>query len=282
MNWRRLVRGMVPPIAWEFVRRATLPLRKPGNGFRFAPDRWHTQLPKGEELDSPGFVARERREWDLLMSEDLGCRPLVLFSRLPGVAHAQRVSEHGEWMAYAYALLLAAKGRDTLRILDYGGGFGHFFSVGKAVLPDVALEYHCKDLPGIVAEGRRVNPLVVWHCDDSCLDENYDLVILSGVLQYVPGWQALLRRVASAVRGYCFVMGVPAVERAPGYVAIQRIHGAVAHYAILNRAEVLATLEGEGLTMVREFLLDEHPAIPAAPEQPIQCGWLFRRAEAGA
>ena len=280
MNWKRLARNVVPPIAWEFARRALRPLSKSGDGFHFAPDGWRTQLPSGRELDAPHFVARERRDWDFMMSQDLERGALVFFSRGPAAAHAQKIAEHGEWLAYAYALALAARGREALRVLDYGGGLGYFFPVGEAVLPDVRLEYHCKDLPGIVAEGRKVNPRVVWHSDDACLDESYDLVILAAVLPYIADWRALLRRAARAVRGYFFLMVVPTVERAPGYVAIQRVHGAAALYGVMNRGEVLATIEGEGLTLVREFLLDEHPAIPGAPEQPQQRGWLFRRAEA--
>src|SRR5258705_442629 len=97
------------------------------------------------------------------------------------------------------------------------GGFQAAASSGEsdepAALPGVGLDFHCRDLEGIVAEGRKVNPEVVWHTDDSCFDDGFDLVIFSAVLQYIPDWQGLLRHAARSTRRHCVVAGTPIVER---------------------------------------------------------------------
>ena len=282
MSWKSVVRSLVPPIVWEFARRAARPLRKSAEGFTYAPQGWRTPVPMGNGLDCAHFVARERRDWDLMLSRDLNQGALALLVTDVRSTHAQRVSEQSHWLSYAYALALAARDRQSIRILDYGGGLGYFYPIGRALVPGVVLEYHCRDLAGIVEEGRKVNPDAVWHTDDSCFDESFDLVIFSTVLQYVPDWQALMRRAARSARGYCFVAGTPTVERVPGFVSVQRVHGAVALYQTLNRSELLETARGAGLQLVREFLPDEHPPILNAPEQPRECGWLLRRSEAAA
>jgi putative methyltransferase (TIGR04325 family) len=267
-----MARRLVPPLAWEFARRATRPLRGSGEAFTYAPQGWGTRLPPGNGLDCAHFVARERRDFDLLVSGDLRGAP---------PARAKWALEQSHWLSYADTLALAARERQPIKILDYGGGLGCFYPIGKAALPGVAMDFHCRDLEAIVAEGRKVNPDVVWHTDDSCFDESFDLVILSAVLQYIPDWQGLLRRAARSTRHHCLVAGTPTVERVPGFVSVERVHGAVALYQALNRRELLETARAAGLIRLREFPAEKHPPILNAPEQPLECGWLFRRAEAG-
>src|SRR5258708_2880325 len=83
-----------------------------------------------------------------------------------------------------------------------------------------------------------------------------------------------------STRRHCLVAGTPIVERVPGFVSVQRVHGAVALYQALNRRELLETARGAGLMPLREFPSGQHPPIVNAPEQPLECGWLFRRGEA--
>ena len=272
MTWKSMARRLVPPRAWEFARRATRPLRGSGEGFTYAPNGWCTQLPPGNGLDCAHFVARERRDWDLLVSGDLRGMP---------PARPKWALEQSHWLSYADTLALAARERQPLKILDYGGGLGYFYPIGRALLPGVAMDFHCKDLDAVVAEGRKVNPDVAWHTDDSCLDESFDLVIFSAVLQYTPDWQGLLRRAARSTRRHCLVAGTPIVEHVPGFVSVQRVHGAAALYQALNRRELLETARAAGLIPLREFPSEEHPPILNAPEQPRECGWLFQRTEAG-
>lgn len=45
----------------------------------------------------------------------------------------------------------------------------------------------------------------------------------------------------------------------------------------LNRRELIASIEGHGLRLTREFLVDQCPDVPDAPEQAFYRGFLFVR-----
>ena len=280
MSLRFIARMLLPPIALGPLRRVARAIRPPEHGLRFATSGWRAAVPPECSLDSPEFIAREIAEWGPFASRELGSRPFLFQGPDWRGSPAQSIVEHNQWLSYAYAFALAAHRRRTLAVLDYGGHLGYCYRIARAALPGVALEYHCKELPGMATEGRRLNPEVTWHEDDSCLEARYDLVIMSGVLQYVAEWKALVRRAARAGKGYLFMTGVSAVDGVPGYVAVHRLAGAVAHYQVLNRGELLATITSEGLAVLREFVVDEHPRIDGAPAQPAYRGWLFRRASA--
>ena len=46
---------------------------------------------------------------------------------------------------------------------------GDHYWLGKALVPGVDLDYHCKELPRVAEAGRQLTPAVTWHSDDACL-----------------------------------------------------------------------------------------------------------------
>ena len=71
----------------------------------------------------------------------------------------------------------------------------------------------------------------------------------------------------------------PCVQHAPSYVVVQRPyrHGYQTEYPgwFLNQPELLGYSAELGLRLVREFLVDERPFVPNAPEQADYRGFLF-------
>ena len=70
---------------------------------------------------------------------------------------------------------------------------------------------------------------------------------------------------------------------AASFVVVQRpyVHGYDTEYPgwFLNRAEFLAAADGLGMRLVREFLIQERPFVPDAPEQADYRGFLFEPRE---
>ena len=154
-------------------------------------------------------------------------------------------------LGYAYALALASRRRDTVSILDWGGGAGLFFLLGRALLPDeVGIDYHCKDLPAICAYGREALPEAHFHDDDSCLERRYDLVVASSSLQYSEEWRDVLGRLAGAVDGYLYLARVPVVAQSPSFVVLQRAYpyGFETEFLswVFNRGELLTAAAESG------------------------------------
>jgi len=71
---------------------------------------------------------------------------------------------------------------------------------------------------------------------------------------------------------------VPTVRNVPAFVATERSGGVTNLHWQLNRDEVVRTVEGRGLRLVREFAMGPYPPVANAPEQPSCAGWLFERA----
>jgi putative methyltransferase (TIGR04325 family) len=209
-----------------------------------------------------------------------------------GVYHEARAGEplgrddvaaHNMLVSFAYVLARAAHGRQRLAVLDWGGGLGHYAVLARAVLPEVELDWHCREVPTVTRAGAEANPGVTFHSDDACLDASYDLVLASGSLQYAEDWASLLGGLGRATRGFLFVTRLPVAIEAPSFVVLQRAsaYGYDTEYSgwVLSRAEVLAEASRAGLELERELLLDAWLSAAGAPEDPIgHRGFLFRPA----
>jgi putative methyltransferase (TIGR04325 family) len=186
---------------------------------------------------------------------------------------------HNVVMTFGYVLARTAHSRQRISVLDWGGGVGQYFPLARALLPEVEIEYHCKDVPTLTAVGRDLLPEVTFHDDDSCLDRRYDLVLVSSSLQYIEQWRDALRRLAGATQNYLLLTRTPTVANYPSFLVVQRGQpygfGADVLQWFLNRDELLECAAGADLRLAREFvMLDATPA-KGVPEQARSRGFLF-------
>ncbi len=278
MGTRQVLKALMPPVLVDILRPVWRKLRpSPSEGLAYAPQAWQTAVPPGDGHEARAILDTDIAEWSSswgpylrrLEAQD----PLALpVNEFPPQACLDQLS----LMQYAYVFALASREARTLRILDYGGGLGYYYCVARAVLPGVAIEYHCKEVPAMVREGRRLNPGVIWHEDDSCLDEAYDLVMFGSSLQYLRQWRQQVKLAARATTRYAYFADTPIVTGVPGFLALQRLRGAAMPYQVLNKADLLAALADAGLCLLREFPESGHIWIDGAPEQPRYYGCLLR------
>jgi putative methyltransferase (TIGR04325 family) len=189
-------------------------------------------------------------------------------------------------LAWAYAVARAAEGVDRLSVLDWGGALGHHYVLARKLFPDLELDYHCRELPAVCAEGRRVQPEVTFHDDDAPLGRSFDLVLASNSLHYEEDWRARLRALAQASSGWLFVTRVPLARSEPSFVVLQRAYqyGYGTEYVgwVLNRDELLQAARACSLKLAREFSLLSPHDIEGAPEAVADGGFLFMSAAEGA
>jgi putative methyltransferase (TIGR04325 family) len=212
-----------------------------------------------------------------------------------GVYHEARAGEpigrddmaaHNMLLSFAYVLARAAHGRERITVLDWGGGLAHYAVLARAVLPEVELEWHCREVPSVARAGAEASPDVSFHTDDACLERSYDLVLVSASLQYAQDWADLLRRLGGATRGFLLVTRLPIALEAPSFVVLQRAYayGYATEYLgwVVSRTELLSEAAANGLALERELLLDAWLSAAQAPENPIgHRGFLFRPGEPG-
>jgi putative methyltransferase (TIGR04325 family) len=243
--------------------------------WEFVPEGWRRPV-KGWAVDS---VARGYRDkWPDYVAAIQAPNPLGVHHETAQVTTGDP-GAHNMLVTFAYVVSLAARGRERLSVLDWGGGLGHYHALARSAVPGLELEYHVKETPATAAAGAEVSPEVVFHDDDSCLDGRYDLVVASSSLQYEQDWRSLLRRLAAAAGRQLYVARVPVALRADSFVVIQRpyAHGYDTEYLgwVLNRRELLDAVP---LALAREFLLDARFSPPGAPEDPVEHrSFLFNR-----
>lgn len=189
-----------------------------------------------------------------------------------GIAH-----EHNLHVSFAYVLAHVARGKSSLSVLDWGAGLGHYYHIARAALPDVDIDYHCKEVPVLAKAGGQTAAGAIWHEDDSCLQGPYDLVFASGSPQYAKDWQGLLEKLAAASREYLFLTRIPVVSNAPNFSVLQRVYGSRMVFWVFNESEFIEVVRRQGFELIREFLVQDWPPVHSAPEQCELRGWLFRR-----
>lgn len=245
----------------------------------YAPAGWDTVFPVGTDTgwDAVGVSQLEGDKWAAFCKAVAGGGTLGFSHEHTDLKVTDCLSFHNINITFGYVMARAAYGKTSLSVLDFGGGLGHYFQIGKALLPDLTLHYSCKDFPRMVALGKKLNPDIHWFTDDSCLKGHYDLVVVSGSLQYVRQWQQLLCNIATVTEGYMFLTQVPVINSADSFVSVQNAYGTQMLHWQFNRAELLHVIDSAGFAIDREFLAGECPHIRNAPEQCNLRGWLLKK-----
>jgi putative methyltransferase (TIGR04325 family) len=266
---KRLQSGHQSRVEWEFIPE----------GWAYAKEH-----PEVKGWNVQGVLETYKKKWPQFVAMVQGTLPL-------GMAHEsalttnEDICSHNTMMAYAYALALATHKKDRISMLYWGGGIGHYYLLAQALLPDVEIDYHCKDVPVLCEYGAQLFPQQHFYLDDRCFDRDYDFVLASTSMQYTEEWQPLLKRLAFVASGYLYIANLPIVQQASSFVFLQRPYqyGYNTEYLAwcLNRSEFLQTSERTGLDLVREFVYGHQPLIHGAPEQNTYRGYLFRGTSKG-
>ncbi len=268
---KRMLQAIVPPVLWNAGKAVKRRLSNSVTHFEHAP-HGSTATAAGMRANEDywaSYLDQERREFARLAGRIRASDP----------AFGSHSLEEVKYLAFGYVMALAARGTTHVRVLDYGGNLGEYFLIAQAMVPGVTLDYHCRDIAAIADAGRVVNPGVVFHTSDDCLDGEYDVVMFCSSLQCVPEWRQTLQRAARAAK-VLFLADVPVVRHAASFNATHHSDGRVNVQHMFNRDELVAAVEGEGSMLWREFEMRPHPAVYGAPEQPTGVGFVFRSAGA--
>jgi putative methyltransferase (TIGR04325 family) len=264
----------VPPVGLKAVRHLL-------SEWEYLPGGWRSDEGPGEGWNDASVVAAQERHWPILVANLQGPGPLGVSHFLRSETREDR-ADHNAMMSYGYVLATAARKKDTLSILDWGGSLGHYLLYSRALLPNLAIDYHCHDVPRLCEAGRRRLPEARFHDDVAeVLQRRYDLVVSSSSLHYFEDWSGVARQLAAATGEYLYVARLQTVVRGDSYVVVQRPYRNGYHTEYLSwflgRNEVIRCLEEAGLELVREFVYAEEWFVRGAPAQGDCRGFLFRR-----
>ena len=276
MSWRDVVHDWAPPIVLRFLRglRHSLPWTE----WEVAKAGWDTPS-RGWNVESVAAV--QARRWPRYVEALRGTSPVTI-ARESDTGHVADLIGHNAAMMFGYVLMTVARGKPRISVLDWGGAFGHYALLARALTPDLSIDYTVYDVPRVVEEGRRLNRDVKFvDAREEALSREYDLVMASSSIWYERDWRSVVRDLAQAA-GALYVCRMAFVFQSPSIVAMQRpMRGA--SYAteylcwILNRDEFVEHVAACGMTLVREFVMEDGPSIRHLDEQPVYRGFLFRR-----
>jgi putative methyltransferase (TIGR04325 family) len=263
-----MLQSLTPPFLWTIGKNLKRRWFRSVDHYWYAPDAWSTPLPDDarREDDSSANLHDRRMECEALIAQVRAGKPVITDC---GVGMKR--------IAFGYVLAFIARNHRAISILDYGGGLGEDYWVGRALAPDLALDYHCEELRAVAEAGRALNPDVKWHTDNASFQHQYDLVMFSSSLQYLPDWKGTLRLAAAAARRHLFISDTPIVRAVATYAAIERSASVTNVHWLLNRNEVVETLADAGFIAVQEMAMGNYPYVADAPEQPTCAALLFER-----
>ncbi len=275
----QVVRWIVPPLILAGVRR----LR---HGPPSPPEWRHEPAGWPETSAEPGWkhasvADTQRRKWPAFRRLIASPNPLTVSHEAPE-PDGRCLTSQTALLAYAYCLARTAAGAAQVSILDFGCGAGHYLPLSREILPDTAIQYTGYDLPHLCDLARELNPDGTFlDSAEACWGRQYDLVLVSGSLQYVRAWREPLRQLANAARGSLFVTRLPVTPGPAAFVVTQRAqaYGYMSEYSgwVFSRAEFLGEAAALGLHLEREFHLLDRPEVQGAPDEVGYRGFLFRR-----
>ena len=276
---KRVARGILPPVitsGYRELRRRSA--KAEPLDWEYLPGGWPEPSTASPGWNADSIVQTQLTRWPDFVESVKAPAPFGLSNESGGGPPNYGV--HNTIMSFGYVLARAAQGRKSISMLDWGGGIGHYCVNAEALLPELKLDYYCRDLPSLVAGGRTVLPQATFFEDEgAALGRKYDLVLASSSLHYSRDWKTLLARLAAATTGYLYVTRQPFVNHTASFVVVQRPHryGYDTEYPgwFLNRDEFLGAAKESGLTLLREFLINEVPYVPNAPEAADYRGFLF-------
>jgi putative methyltransferase (TIGR04325 family) len=245
----------------------------------YAPEGWNGNASIADNWSEQVIADAQVQHWPTLVQNLAGTGPLGV-AHFPWSQNREDRTHHNVMMSYGYVLARAARNRQSFSILDWGGGAGHYYLYSKALLPEVAFDYHCFDVSTLCDAGRKLVPEVHFYSDERDLrGKMFDLVISSSSLHYFEDWRQAARKLAGA-SSFLYIARLQTVFSAPSFVAIHNLHRQGYSQFLcwcLNRQELVGCLEEAGMELLREFVYAKSWAVRGAPEKAETRGFLFRR-----
>lgn len=275
------LRDIVPPLAWRTAKRL-LSGNTRSVEWEYVPEGWPRAESdsniKGWDVDA--ILSAYQANWPTFLQNTEGTLPLGISPESSSTSRTN-LDFHNIVMTYGYALALVTRNRSAISMLDWGGSIGHYYHLSHILMPDIAIDYHCKDFPRFADYGAKLFPEATFYTDSRCFERRYDFVLASTSLHYSQDWERLFEQLANAATGHLFIHRLPVVHEVPGYVMLQRSYsyGYDTEYLswCFNRKEFLRRAAQNGLRLVREFVAQRSLPVHNAPEQPEYWSFLFQQ-----
>jgi putative methyltransferase (TIGR04325 family) len=271
----------LPPVLADFIKKniGYVGLAP----WEYAPQGFKTEVKAGGwGLDS--IAALQKEKWPSYASRIGSCNSLGINHESPNVSSNNDPFFHNLLISFAYVFALSAINKKVVKMLDWGGGIGHYGLLAEELVKTTGIEvdYFCYDFEVFNNHGSTLNPTYHYFNDkDLYLDQKFDLLVASSSIWYETDWKVGVDKICRYDAEYIYITRMIFIVDKPSFVAIQRpkTMGYQTEYLfwIINKTEFLQYMESKNLMMVREFEFGPVTPIFKAPEQGTMKGFLFKR-----
>lgn len=185
--------------------------------------------------------------------------------------HFARMCEVAPWDAPVVAALRTRLATHR-NILDLGGHLGTKFRAFRPLLPEIAhRQWTVWELPSMVTAGTQrareeLLDALAFTSDLSTVSADHDIVLASGILQYLEGCLADTIRDLEVLPRTLIVNKLAVTDRRPYFMLENLGHSAVP-YHVRCESDVVAALEALGFAVVERWVVPELAhAVPLRPE----------------
>jgi putative methyltransferase (TIGR04325 family) len=217
MDLKSVIRPLVPPIIYEAAHSLKVSVGL-GSVIRYLP-----RASFAEAADEAGLGYRDKRL--ILRFQD-------------GAANLHDMPDFMSAFLASIAIASSTNG-PRLKVLDFGGGAGHYRSyVETAFSGVIQTEWLVVETPEQVALNSDVEAI---EFSSSIVDGQFDLAIFSGSLQYVDDWkEALLKTRAD----FIFIARTPIADNEKAFLQIRNGHGLSYPGRVIPRRMLFGLVEG--------------------------------------
>ena len=229
---------------------------------------------KGAGFDSEEWISSTRQSTASAL-ESLSCQPNGIPYDIP--------SYHS---VFSLTVALLKQNREQFRVLDFGGGMGMTFAnllrgLGESSKPNI--EYLVIDNDRSCQDGARLFNQMPFVQFSSTLPRNLgnvDIILLSGVLQFVEDYKRLLKKLAAFNAPYWLFTFVPAGD-IPTFASSQKnVTGSTIPVWFFNLGELLEIMRSLGYQLIFKAAMERRfdmSNFPPTHRLPQQCNLLFQR-----
>ncbi len=160
----------------------------------------------------------------------------------------------------------SAQLQTTIRVLDIGGGLGEYFFLLEKIVPSLTVHWTIVETSAVCELAIRSVPAqtnLVWTDSVDHAEGNFDIVLMSSVIQYVENPYELLN-IGIEKSNFLILNRCPLTESKKGVVCIQRpgFFESKGSYPVhmLSEAQLINHLRGQGEILSR-WLVPEDVAI---------------------
>lgn len=186
---------------------------------------------------------------------------------------------HDRLVQFALVAARAARWRDELRLLDFGGGFGAHALALARLLPDLCLQYTVAELPAFCDAGRELNTHVRFVQGLEEAGDGYHMVYASSSIQYTEDWRRLIADLCLASAASLFITRTPFVFDRPAFVTVQRAYNAEYPGWVFNYDELVQEVLRHGFTLNEVFINGRGIPVRGVSKLNVHLGLLFEKAE---